>query len=374
MAEAAKPRAEPGGQRWQRPLILLLYFSLAAISSYFNDFEAWDVGAVRQALANRDEAGELAGLRQAQPARPLRGHPGSKGGAPSPAEVLTSAPTLRELEHMEAIQGVVRAPVRYRPLSFWMTELLRRATGLPYLITDFYMRMLFLFFCGLAFHSYLRRWLDVPTTVLGVVLLFALMPAVYWRGYHKLYDFVNLLIFILGYTIIRAKRDWWLVPLLAVGMFNRETTVMLVVVYFCVRWGELPVRTLLLRSGLLGLMCMAIYVGLRLVYSYASWFHWYELRENPLDPQTYVHLLLFFNAFWVLAFLDWRSKPRFLRRAMLMAPLFFGIHFVVGYVREVRLFLPLVPLFIPLGLLTLRGWGEGQRGGLVARVKRRTAN
>jgi hypothetical protein len=334
MGEAKAPGVERGSERWRRPLILFLYFSLAVISSWFGDFEAWQKGAVRQALEKRDEAGDVAGAR-------------------SPAEVEASAPTLRELEHIQAIHGVVRAPLRYRPLAFWMTEVVRRATGAPYLVTDFYLRMLFLFFCALAFHGYLRRWLDVPATVLGVVLLFALMPAVYWQDYHRLYDFVNLLVFILGYTLIRAKRDWWLVPLLAVGMFNRETTVMLVVVYFFVRWGELPAGTVLLRTALLGLLCMGIYVGLRVAYGYAPWYHWDELRENPFDPQTYLYPLLFFNAFWVLAFLDWKTKPRFLRRAMWMVPVFFAIHFVVGYVREVRLFLPLVPLFIPLGLLSL---------------------
>jgi len=341
MAEAGE-RAAAGGERRRWPLIVFLYFALALVSSYFNDFEAWEMGAVRQELENRGEAGTLAGAR-------------------SLAEVVVSTPTPREWEHLQAIHGVVRAPLRYRPLSFWMTEVLCRATGVPYLFTDFYLRTLFLFFCALAFHGYLRRWLDVPTTVLGVVLLFALMPAVYWRGYHKLYDFVNLLVFIVGYLLIRARRDWWLVPLLAVGMFNRETTVMLVLVYVLVRWGELPLRMLLLRTGVLGLLCTGIYVGLRVAYGYAPWYHWYELRENPFDPQTYLYPLLFFNAFWVLAFLDWKSKPRFLRRAMWMVPAFFAIHFVVGYVREVRLFLPLLPLFIPLGLLSLSGHVE-ERG------------
>jgi hypothetical protein len=42
---------------------------------------------------------------------------------------------------------------------------------------------------------------------------------------------------------------------------------------------------------------------------------------------------------------------------MLMVPVFFAIHVVVGYVREVRLFLPLLPLFIPLGLLSLQQTG-----------------
>jgi len=239
-----------------------------------------------------------------------------------------------------------------------MTELACRVTGVPYLFTDFYLRMLFLFLCALALDSYLRRWLDLPTTVLGVVILFALMPAVYWQGYHKLYDFTNLLVFIGGYWLIREGRDGWLVPLLAVGMFNRETTVMLVPVYFFVRWREVPWGKLLLRTALLGLLCMGIYGGLRLAYGYERWYHWYELLENPFDVRTYLYLFLFLNAFWVLAFLDWRVKPRFLRRAMLMVPLFFAIHLVVGYVREVRLFLPLLPLFLPLGLLSLNGRSE----------------
>ncbi len=328
----------------RRALVILMYFALAVISSYFNDFEAVEMSALRQELANREEAGEL-----------LEGQ--------SSLQIAATTRTIRQVEHDQAIRGTVRPPLRYRPLSFWMTEVACRAFGSPYLYTDLYLRMLFLFLSALALHGYLRRWLDLPTTVLGVVVLFALMPAVYWRGYHKLYDFTNLLVFITGYWLIRGRRDRWLVPLLVVGMLNRETTVMLVVVYFFVRWGELPWKTLLVRTALLGALCMGIYMGLRLAYEYGSWYRWYELLENPFDPQTYLYPLLFFNAFWVLAFLGWKGKPRFLRRAMLMVPFFFAIHFVVGYVREVRLFLPLLPLFIPLGLLSLRGSLAGVAAG-----------
>jgi len=335
-------RARPRDNR--RALIILMYFALAVISSYFNDFEAVEMSALRQELANREEAGEL-----------LDGQ--------SSLEIAATTRTIRQVEHEQAIQGTVRPPLRYRPLSFWMTELACRVTGVPYLFTDFYLRMIFLFFCAVALDGYLRRWLDLPTAALGVVVLFALMPTVYWRGYHKLYDFTNLLVFIAGYWLIRQRRDWWLVPLLVVGMFNRETTVMLVVVYFFVRWGQLPRRTLLVRTAGLGALCMGIYVGLRLAYGYESWYRWYELLENPFDPQTYLYPLLFFNAFWVLAFLGWKGKPRFLRRAMLMTPFFFAIHFVVGYVREVRLFLPLLPLFLPLGLLSLAGSPAGVAAG-----------
>ncbi len=333
MSEPDKTPAGKSRTQALRALVVLMYFALAAVSSYFNDFEAVEMSAVKFALARTEEV---------------------EGASEDEwYQRVISADTLRRLEHEQAIRGTVRAPLRYRPLSFWMTEVACRLTGVPFLFTDFYLRMLFLFFCALALDGYLRRWLDLPATVLGVVVLFALMPTVYWRGYHKLYDFTNLLVFIAGYWLIRERRDWWLVPLLVVGMFNRETTVMLVVVYFFARWGEFPLRTLLARTAGLGALCMGIYAGLRLAYGYESWYRWYELLENPFDPQTYLYPLLFFNAFWVLAFLNWRKKPQFLRRAMLMTPFFFAIHFVVGYVREVRLFLPLLPLFIPLGLLSL---------------------
>jgi len=333
-AEVGGHASGRGRARTVRALLILLYLCLSAISSYFNDFEAVEMAAVRQERARQEASGK-------------------RVEAPSISEIGTTL-TTRYLEHIQAIHGTVRPPLRYRPLSFWMTEVVSRATGVPFLFTDFYLRMVFLFLCSLALHGYLRRWLDLPRTVLGVVFFFALMPAVYWQGFHKLYDFTNLLVFIAGYWLIRDRRDGWLGPLLAVGMLNRETAVMLVAVYFFVRWGEMPGRKLLVRTGLLGLLCIGVYVGLRLAYGYESWYHWHELRENPFDLETYLYPLLFFSAFWVLAFLDWKTKPRFLRRAMLMTPLFFAIHFVVGYVREVRLFLPLLPLFIALGLLSLR--------------------
>ncbi len=339
--------SDEGRAARQRALIVLLYFALAVISSYFNDYEAVEMAALRQELENREEADDF-----------VRGE--------SPSLVAATTLTPRQREHNLAIRGKVRPPLRYRPLSFWITEMACRATGAPYLYTDLYLRLLFLFLSALALDGYLRKWLGRTPAALGVVVFFALMPAVYWRGYHKLYDFTNLLVFVVGYWLIRERKDGWLVPLLAVGMLNRETAVMLVAVYFFVRWGELPLRKLLLRTVLLGLLCAGIYVGLRVAYGYQGWFHWYELLENPFDLQTYLYLFLFLNAFWVLAFLDWRSKPRFLRRAMLMVPIFFAIHFVVGYVREVRLFLPLLPLFLPLGLLSLGAGGRREKPAPVA--------
>lgn len=342
----SEPDTTPAGKsrtRALRALVVLMYFALAAVSSYFSDFEAVEMSAVRPAVARAEEL---------EPASEAEWY----------QRVLT-ADTLRRLEHEQAIRGTVRAPLRYRPLAFWMTEVVCRTLRSPYLYTDFYLRLLFLFFSALALDGYLRSWLDGRTTALGVVFFFALMPMVYWENYHRLYDFTNLLVFIIGYWLIRERRDWWLVPLLVVGMFNRETTMMLVVVYFFARWGEFPLRTLLARTAGLGALCMSIYVGLRLAYGYEPWYRWYELLENPRDIRTYLYPLLFFNAFWVLAFLNWRTKPQFLRRAMLMVPFFFAIHFVVGYVREVRLFLPLLPLFIPLGLLSLVGGRRGSPGG-----------
>jgi len=47
------------GGRAPRALVILLYFALAAISSYFNDFEAVEMSALRQELENREAAGQL---------------------------------------------------------------------------------------------------------------------------------------------------------------------------------------------------------------------------------------------------------------------------------------------------------------------------
>ena len=106
---------------------------------------------------------------------------------------------------------------------------------------------------------------------------------------------------------------------------------------------------------------MGIYVGERVLiglkrpYAPTSFLTYWQL--NTSDWLTWIQVLGFFNLGLWLAWKDWRSQPAFLKRAALIVPVFFIIYLSVGKIREIRYFLPVLPVMIPLTLLTLERAG-----------------
>jgi hypothetical protein len=77
------------------------------------------------------------------------------------------------------------------------------------------------------------------------------------------------------------------------------------------------------------------------------------LPQNLASLSPTVFLLLMFGAVWALAYMARRDAPEMLRRALWLVPPFLVLHYVVAMVNEVRLFLPLAPILIPLAWWTL---------------------
>ena len=57
---------------------------------------------------------------------------------------------------------------------------------------------------------------------------------------------------------------------------------------------------------------------------------------------------LLFGVLWVLPWRAMKEAPQLLRRSLWLLPPFVLLHYVVAVVQEVRLFLPLAPIIIPL--------------------------
>jgi len=171
---------------------------------------------------------------------------------------------------------------------------------------------------------------------------------------------INLFVFILGYWVIREKKEYWLVPILFLFTWNRETVVLLIMVYFFYRYDELPLKKLLTRTLLFILVFGVSYLLIKKFYGYHELYgniDW--AKTNLTDYKTYIYAFLLFGVFGWWGMKDLKSKPKFLVRALLMFPYFFVTHWFVGYLSETRYYYPLLPIIIPLGLHTLFGIKEG---------------
>lgn len=279
---------------------------------------------------------------------------------------LRGSPDFRRWHpwHDDIIHGRGFYPDQYRPLTYWLAELVYRVwlhLGWPHPVTTFeyshlFVRFLFLLPAFLLLHLYLRRWFSSPACAAGTIFVAAVLPLTIIRCSTCVTDPLNFLVFVAGFWLIRDGKAALLPPLVFIGMLNREVAGLLLVAYVLVNWGR-PVRewapTALAMLG----AAAAAWFGLRASYgprkNWAPTWPGHYFGANFLEWQTWELILLFLGAWVFWAFARLRSKPVFLRRCLAMLPLYFAAHAVSGYIREVRYWLPLFPVILPLAMWSI---------------------
>ncbi len=256
-------------------------------------------------------------------------------------------------EHMSVIAGTYVAPVQYRILTYALAEGLVRL-GLPIHSAHEVWRVIFTTLSLFVFYKFLRRWFSPMLSLVGMFMLAAIIPLTYVYYMMGVTDPANMLVFFLAFWAMRERRDVWLIPLVGIGMLNRETPILLPLFYAAVRFGQ-PLRQwlplFLITSGL----AVGVYLGLRVAYRPVCCD--YGILEaiwvNLTDWRAYLDGIVVFNIGLWGAWIGWRRRPEFLRRLSLMVPVFIVPYLVQGTMRESRYYLPVLAIVIPMVLLYL---------------------
>lgn len=226
---------------------------------------------------------------------------------------------------------------------------------------------------SLAVWYYRKLGLSALEGMLGVSLLV-------WGMCHGLYDtdmtfntYTDMSLFLAAGLLILHHRPMWLLPLMCIAPFNRETSgcipVMLLFSAVALRPRlQLPPRRILwIAAGGL-LLWLAIVGGLRLVYGMRPYIVPTAGKE-PILPllifnltwwRTWVFLFATLGLMPIMALIAWRHWPETLRRFFwAVVPVWFPAHFALAHAPETRLFLvPQALIFIPGALLGLRALGQ----------------
>jgi len=257
--------------------------------------------------------------------------------------------------HLEMILGQAPAPNQYRPLTPWLAQLLvfvlpGRNLFLAYLLV----RSLVTGATLLLFDRYMRVWFSPAAAAAGALCLAAILPFTYLHVVQES-DPINLLVFVVAFWALARGRDALLFPLVLVGTLNRETTAMVPALYLVARWGRRPMGRVVWRTAALVGAWALIYLSMVWLF-YGRREYYCEVvmwRTNVESWTPTIQVLLVFGVMWVLAFAAAKRGPLLLRRALWLLPPFVILHYLVAMVREVRLFLPLAPLVIPLAWCVL---------------------
>lgn len=258
--------------------------------------------------------------------------------------------------HQRIVTGEAGYPEQYRPLVPLLCEGMVRA-GLPVQHAYLLQRLVCWFLAVLLFHLYLRHWLREELCFAGGAILAGLLPfSTLGQGFQPT-DPLNLLLFVLSYWLLLLRREAWVVAVVAVGMLNRETIGLVALLAALVRldeWRTVAYWRLVLS---LTVVATAVLVGLHLGYgpreaSVALVTPILNVPEN-LTRAGSLRPLVLYGWLWVLAGSGLRDQPPFLRRGVILIPVFFLVYLCVGLLGETRYFLPLAPVVIPLALRRL---------------------
>lgn len=255
--------------------------------------------------------------------------------------------------HNNLINGTHYAPLQYRLISFYFPELLHRVLPISIKLSYMIPRYIWISLSLIIFHQYLKKWFTEKISHIGT-LYFCVI--IFWtiRSNIQESEPLNIFIFILSMLLIIEEKYYILLLIIIIGSFNKLTIIFIPAAYFLYNFKRVTFWKLTIKTILLFLPVFAICGGLR-----------YYFRNNPYQCELIqLHYnfssiffiakpIILYNLFWILPFISFKSKPIFLRRVSLIVPVFVVLHFIIGIVFEVRLFLPLAPILIPMGLLTI---------------------
>jgi hypothetical protein len=169
-----------------------------------------------------------------------------------------------------------------------------------------------------------------------------------------------------GIVIIKGYNGWWIVLLTLIGAFNRETSLLIPVLYFTskIDWNQWknPIKlvknnsSVILHTSIASLSFIIIFIGIRAYYGYEPQTEWrvpagfQMLKLNLLSSvsiKTYNEMYGVFGFLPIWCLLIFKTMPKNLQLFFIvLIPIWFGVHLISVVAYQSRLFL--VPTLLVL--------------------------
>jgi hypothetical protein len=175
------------------------------------------------------------------------------------------------------------------------------------------------------------------------------------------YDLPSMAFFAIGLCLIVRRKTAWLYLLVAVAMFNRESAVFLVGIYFLYEVGarrdqDKPIWDVFLQALALLIVCLLVMRGVHHLFPLVAArkrtlgpfeIHVVDNVGYLMRPYYWASYLSMFGFSWIYLYRYWGSIPnRGIRYAMTIGPAMLAAMYVVGVLSEIRIFGELIGLFV----------------------------
>ncbi|MCP5462204.1 MAG: hypothetical protein H7A34_03340 [bacterium] len=269
--------------------------------------------------------------------------------------------------HQSILTGTAGSPYRYRLLVVVGLGMITKALAgfmeypkafqLTY--SGYMLCCLFALFSGM--YLFFTRFFSRRLSFFGILYVAGTIPITFGEHFFQPWSFLEAVFFMLALQWIYDKRHVLLIPLIIIAALNRETAAMIPILFLCAHYStgsdEYGVKRF--EKGSLGwfavyfIVWAGVTIGLRYLCGYTE--HEFTFSDNFAFNKQ--HLLtslknnvVFWGIFGYFAVRGYWYAPVFFRRTALLIPIYCGLIFCYAYWPEVRVFVMLYPVFVPLAL------------------------
>lgn len=272
--------------------------------------------------------------------------------------------------------GTALAPNLYRVLVSYLAFFLRSIVpNLSWLDSARIWNFVFIVSTFPLFHMYINKWFKRKISFLITITFGCLLPISFQFDYPS--DFLGLVVFIIGYMLIRDKKEFFLYPLIFLATLNRETAVFLVLAYFVSNVRKKDFLRVAVRSFILFIFWLIPFIGLRAIRGIKPYRCSFFMISSNIKEMGRTFLLdgrffdlLFFLFLFILIYIVFGQEREnsFLKRNIITAAIIFAIGFCIALIGEIRIFYPILPIIIPLAFYPLFGKKNNMYGPKVSKI------
>jgi hypothetical protein len=266
----------------------------------------------------------------------------------------TDLPSHGEMfaSYKSILEGTYDVPHQYRYIAFLLPEIIRRVSGYSLQTSEAINRALWLWAFALAFHVYLRYWLGRNGAIIGVLGFFGVAPLVILQTSFAPSDIPTVFFQVLAFIALRNRSYAHLLWIAPIGILFRETMLYIFPVWLVMFLFEKDKRSQL--PYLIGtiVITLIVYGSVRFYFGF-RFYDSYLLPQNLNDSRSFIRPLLLFGILGILAWVNFKTAPVFLKYATILVPLVALAVFLYGYAKDMRLWFPLIPVVFPLGLRSI---------------------
>ncbi len=234
----------------------------------------------------------------------------------------------------------VKPPFKYRVLTPLLVSAIKSATNLPTWRAFYVLNYFALFFSSVILYLFLRRLkFNEVLSLIGVSIFLSNYIIVGLSVF--LVDPLFFLFYIAGIYFILKKKFRYTLLCLIVGIFNKETILLLIPYYLVIRFSPYIAYTLFS-------IFIPYFLWFRKYVAYTSYLE--ELITNPI--RKIIYAATSFSLLWILAPFGYKNANPFIKKSVFFLPFVFSLWLLATNLDRMT-FLSF-PVLIPLVLQVVK--------------------